>query len=70
VFHEAVDHLPAEEREVLALRFYHGWTQGQIAELLGVTERTVRRSWNRACLMVTERLKGKLPELAETLSAS
>ena len=42
---------------------YHGWTHAQIAELLGVTERTVRRSWNRACLTLTERLQGKLPEL-------
>jgi RNA polymerase sigma factor (TIGR02999 family) len=62
-FHKAVDQLPAEERVVVALRFYHGWTQAQIAELLGVAERTVRRSWSRACLTLTERLQGKLPEL-------
>ena len=32
-FHEAVDRLPPEEREVVSLVFYHGWTQYQIAEL-------------------------------------
>src|SRR5438270_3160971 len=30
-FHEAVDQLPAEEREVVGLVFYHGWTQARIA---------------------------------------
>src|SRR5438132_5094838 len=28
-FHEAVQRLPAEEREVIGLAFYHGWTQAQ-----------------------------------------
>src|SRR5262245_59718355 len=39
-FHEAVDELPLEEREVVGLAFYHSWTQGQIAELFQVDERT------------------------------
>jgi RNA polymerase sigma factor (TIGR02999 family) len=62
-FHREVDALPVEDREVVALRFYHGWNQTQVAELLGVSERTVRRVWNRACLTLSERLKGNLPEL-------
>ncbi|MDY3555351.1 RNA polymerase sigma factor [Gemmata sp. JC717] len=48
-FHQAVDELPSEEREVVGLIFYHGWKQAQIAELFGVDERTVRRRWRRAC---------------------
>jgi RNA polymerase sigma-70 factor (ECF subfamily) len=48
-FHEAVDELPAEEREVIGLVFYHGWTQVKIAELFDVDERTIRRRWSRAC---------------------
>jgi RNA polymerase sigma factor (sigma-70 family) len=47
-FHEQVDRLPVEEREVVGLTFYHGWTQAQIAELFGVDERTVRRRWRAA----------------------
>ncbi len=47
-FHQAVDELPAEEREVVGLVFYHGWKQVQIAELLGVDERTIRRRWASA----------------------
>ncbi|HJZ60435.1 MAG TPA: sigma-70 family RNA polymerase sigma factor [Gemmataceae bacterium] len=44
-FHEAVEHLPAEDREVFMLTFYHGWEQKPIAELFGVDERSVRRRW-------------------------
>lgn len=48
-FHEAVDELPQEEREVVGLVFYHGWTQVKIAELFEVDERTIRRRWSNAC---------------------
>jgi RNA polymerase sigma-70 factor (ECF subfamily) len=48
-FHEAVDQLPTEEREVVGLVFYHGWTQDRIAELFQVDERTIRRRWAAAC---------------------
>ncbi|MBN9122146.1 MAG: sigma-70 family RNA polymerase sigma factor [Planctomycetes bacterium] len=53
-FHQAVDELPLEEREVVGLVFYHGWTQVRIAELFNVDERTIRRRWSNAC----ERLRG------------
>jgi RNA polymerase sigma-70 factor (ECF subfamily) len=53
-FHAAVDELPVEEREVVGLVFYHGWTQVRIAELFQVDERTIRRRWASAC----ERLRG------------
>jgi RNA polymerase sigma factor (sigma-70 family) len=62
-FHEQVDRLPVEEREVVGLTFYHGWTQAQIAELFGVDERTVRRRWRAAAVKLTEALGGRLPEL-------
>jgi RNA polymerase sigma-70 factor (ECF subfamily) len=61
-FHEAVERLPAAEREVVALVFYHGWTQTQIAELFGMDERTIRRWWRSACGQLHEALGGKLPE--------
>ena len=47
-FHQAVDELPTEEREVVGLVFYHGWKQAQIAELFSVDERTIRRRWASA----------------------
>jgi RNA polymerase sigma-70 factor (ECF subfamily) len=60
-FHERVDQLPVEEREVVGLTFYHGWTQAQIAELFQVDERTVRRRMRSATLKLTEALGGRLP---------
>jgi RNA polymerase sigma-70 factor (ECF subfamily) len=53
-FHEAVDQLPIEEREVVGLVFYHGWTQAQIGELFQVNERTIRRRWASACHRLRE----------------
>jgi RNA polymerase sigma-70 factor (ECF subfamily) len=46
--HEAVDRLPIEEREVVGLVFYHGWKQEEIAKLLNVSVKTVRRRWIKA----------------------
>jgi RNA polymerase sigma-70 factor (ECF subfamily) len=47
-FHEEVERLPSEEREVVGLVFYQGWTQVQVAELFQVDERTIRRRWQQA----------------------
>jgi RNA polymerase sigma-70 factor (ECF subfamily) len=58
-FHQAVDQLPAEEREVLGLVFYHGWTQVQIAELFQVDERTIRRRWQSACLRLNRLVRAQ-----------
>ena len=41
--HEAAERLPDELREVFCYSFYHGWTQVQIAGLLGICDRQVRR---------------------------
>jgi DNA-directed RNA polymerase specialized sigma24 family protein len=48
--------LPTEEREIVGLIFYHGWTQAAVAELFQANERTVRRRWEAALL----RLHGTL----------
>jgi RNA polymerase sigma-70 factor (ECF subfamily) len=58
--HQAAERLPAELREVFSYTFYHGWTQAEIAELLGVSERQVRRLWVEACLRLKETV-GELP---------
>ncbi len=59
--HEAVHQLPAEEREVFMLSFYHGWTQADVAELFQVDERTVRRRYQAATARLSELLGGRLP---------
>lgn len=60
-FHEEVEKLPVEEREVVGLRFYHGWAEADIAELFGVNERTVRRRWAAGCAHLMEALGDTLP---------
>jgi RNA polymerase sigma factor (sigma-70 family) len=60
-FHEAVEQLPGEQREVVGLMFYHGYTQVQVAELLRMSERTVRRHWVAACLRLNQLVGGDLP---------
>jgi RNA polymerase sigma factor (sigma-70 family) len=60
-FHEAVEKLPAEEREVVGLIFYHGWTQAEVAELLGVSDRMVRKHWAKACVHLKRALGDALP---------
>jgi RNA polymerase sigma-70 factor (ECF subfamily) len=47
-FHEQIDALPAEEREVVSLLFYQGLSQADAAELLDVSVRTVQRRWHTA----------------------
>jgi RNA polymerase sigma-70 factor (ECF subfamily) len=57
-FHEAVAALPAEQREVIGLTHYHDWTQAEIANLFGVSVKTVQR-WLDAA---TQTLRQKLGE--------
>src|SRR5437868_14386815 len=51
-FHAAVARLPTEEREVLSLIFYHGWTHAAVAELLQISVRTVQRRWETALTQI------------------
>jgi RNA polymerase sigma-70 factor (ECF subfamily) len=53
-FHEAVERLPVEKREVVSLIYYHGWTQDQVAEHLCLSKRTVQRHWAAAMLRLHE----------------
>ena len=47
-FHTAVDGLPTEEREVVGLIFYHGWSEAAVADLFQVSTRTIKRRWRSA----------------------
>ena len=59
VFHEEMVRLPAEERVVVDLIFYHGWTQAAVAELLDVSVRTVQRRWESALLQLRRAGEGQ-----------
>jgi RNA polymerase sigma factor (TIGR02999 family) len=49
--HEALDRLAAEDKvkaEVVKLRFFVGFSDREVAEVLGVSERTIERHWSYA----------------------
>lgn len=56
---EALEVLAAAEprlARVVELRWFAGFTEVQVAEILGLTERTVRRDWNKARLLLAAAL--------------
>ena len=61
-FHERIAALPDEEREVFDLLWYQGLSQAEAAELLNVSERTVKRRWQAARLKLHEAMQGEVPE--------
>jgi RNA polymerase sigma-70 factor (ECF subfamily) len=61
-FHEQVEKLPADEKEVFDLLWYQELTQAEVATLLNVSERTIKRRWAAARLRLHEVLDGKLPD--------
>jgi RNA polymerase sigma-70 factor (ECF subfamily) len=61
-FHEAIDMLPAEERELFSLVWYVGADQQTIADLLGCSTRTVKSRWREAREKVRMALDATRPE--------
>jgi RNA polymerase sigma factor (TIGR02999 family) len=58
--HEALRALEqAEPRlaEVVEMRYFGGYSEAEIAETMGLTERTVRRDWDKARLLLMSALK-------------
>jgi RNA polymerase sigma-70 factor (ECF subfamily) len=58
---KAIDELPEVEREVFGLVHVQGLTQGEAAEVLGVSIRTVQRRLNRALLLLANELDDLRP---------
>ncbi len=61
-FHETVESLDDEQREVFNLLWYEALTQPEAASVLGVSQRTVGRRWLAARCAVFEALDGQSPE--------
>lgn len=58
--HEALEELAKlSERlvQVVEMRYFAGMTETEIAEALGITERTVRRDWEKARILLASALK-------------
>jgi RNA polymerase sigma-70 factor (ECF subfamily) len=58
---KAIDDLPEDEREVFGLLHVQGLTQGEAAEVLGVSVRTVQRRLNRSLLLLANQLDDLRP---------
>jgi RNA polymerase sigma-70 factor (ECF subfamily) len=56
-FHELVEKLAEDEREVVDLLFYQGMTEREAAAALGISDRTVKRRWREARLKLYQDLK-------------
>ncbi len=56
----AVEELAATDlrlKQVVEMRYFAGLSEAEVAEALGITERTVRRDWQRARLLLSVSLK-------------
>ncbi len=60
-FHEQVALLPEEERVAFDLIYYQGLAQADAAEVLGISERTIKRRWLSARLTLGQALDGSPP---------
>lgn len=60
-FHEAVERLPEEERELFGLLWYEGLTQEEAASVLGLSLRTVKRRWQAARIKLAETMNNEPP---------
>lgn len=58
-WHEAIQNLPDEEREIVDHMFYQGLSQDEAAEALQTSVRTVKRRWQRAKIILHKRLGGE-----------
>jgi RNA polymerase sigma factor (TIGR02999 family) len=59
--HDALDELARRDPrlvQVVEMRYFVGLSEQEIAEALDVTERTVRRDWEKARLLLADALRG------------
>jgi RNA polymerase sigma-70 factor (ECF subfamily) len=57
-FHECVETLPAGEKEVFEMLWYHELPQEEVARLIGLSTRQVKRIWRTAKLRLHDQLGG------------
>lgn len=53
----ALEAADARAAQVVELRYFAGYEEKEIADILGVTERTVQRSWSKARAILAESLR-------------
>lgn len=58
--HDALEEMARHESrmaQIVEMKYFGGMTESEIAESLGVTDRTVRRDWEKARLLLRTLLK-------------
>lgn len=60
----ALDRLPERERQVLAMRFFQGMTQSQIAERIGLSQMHVSRLLQRTLIGLRDWMNGDATEVS------
>jgi RNA polymerase sigma-70 factor (ECF subfamily) len=63
---EAIEELPDDEREVFSLVRIQGMEQTEVAELLGVSAKTIQRRLNGSLVLLTEKLADLRPSQQST----
>ena len=67
--HDALEEMAARDRhmaDIVEMRYFGGMTESEIAEAVGVNERTVRRDWEKARLFLREALGARAPRGGES----
>lgn len=54
---EALAKISPEQAEIVKLRFFAGFTEPEIAEILNLSERSVQREWSYAKAWLFERIE-------------
>jgi len=58
--HDIVERLSEEDQEIVNLLYYHGMSQTEAAAVLNISDKTVRRRWQRARLALADALEAGL----------
>jgi RNA polymerase sigma factor (sigma-70 family) len=56
-----LEHLEPRQRKIVECRFFAGMEEREIAEAMGLSERTVRRDWVKAREWLYHRMYGGPP---------
>lgn len=59
--HKSIEGLPDDQREVVDLVWYHGLTQEETAQAIGLSVRQVKRLWRAARLQLFSLMEGEGP---------
>ncbi len=59
--HTVIESLPEESREMFDLLWYHELPQEEVAKMIGISTRQVKRRWRDAKLLLAERMNGETP---------